>query len=114
LGSLKKAGLIDIIPPESLTPLLRNLTPEEFESFKVHLPKDHNTIEDLIEMVNSPQFQQALDSFSTALRSPEVPSIFFQCELGWNPNAIQGSIAETFLRAIQSKSDQKKENKQKE
>ncbi|CAG8799567.1 28959_t:CDS:10, partial [Gigaspora margarita] len=98
-------NLIDVLTPSEISPLLSN--PEVASALFPHLPNDINrTPEELREVIQSPQFAQALQSLSIALQSGQLGPLLTQ--LGLDPSA--GSGVEAFLRAIQNQVSRQRRN----
>ncbi|CAB0016647.1 unnamed protein product [Nesidiocoris tenuis] len=90
------------VNPESLQAILNN--PEFVRELSRHLPSQgDNTQEDLRSTLASPQFQQALSMFSTALQSGQLGPVVSQFEVGNEAvsAANQGNMEE-FVRALQA------------
>ncbi|RIB04443.1 proteasome complex subunit Rpn13 ubiquitin receptor-domain-containing protein [Gigaspora rosea] len=99
-------NLIDVLTPSEISPLLSNPEVASGTLFP-HLPSDINrTPEELREVIQSPQFAQALQSLSIALQSGQLGPLLTQ--LGLDPSA--GSGVEAFLRAIQNQVSRQRRN----
>lgn len=89
-----------VLDGEALVPLMYGMTEDDLARFKELLPEGHSTLADVADVVASPQFQQAVEQLNTALHSRELPSIWMQCDLQWDPAKLQGSVVECFVRAM--------------
>lgn len=89
-----------VLDGEALVPLIYGMTEADLERFKDMLPEGHTTLADVADLVASPQFQQAVEQLNGALHSRELPSIWMQCDLKWDPAKLQGSVVECFVRAM--------------
>lgn len=92
-------SLTEVLNPSVLEEVIINMPDSAENAFKEFLPEGHNTKQDMINLVHSPQFQQALNRFDSVLHSEDLPSIFYQCELQWNTNDLQGS-SKYFLKFL--------------
>ncbi|KAI4381149.1 hypothetical protein MLD38_007256 [Melastoma candidum] len=87
-------GLGDILKPELIVPLMQMLAMEQrLFSF---LPEDHRTIEDLLELLQSPPFRQQVDSFTYVLRTGQIDLSQF----GINPTKYKFTVL-SFLEALE-------------
>lgn len=108
----ESVDLVQALNPESMIPILAN--PEVQERLIKFLPEGESlpkTEAELRNTVSSPQFQQALSSFSAALQSGQLGPLMSQFELGDDvaTAAAQGDV-EAFVKAMQEqqkKSDEK-------
>ncbi|KAF7726899.1 adhesion regulating molecule 1 [Apophysomyces ossiformis] len=88
--------LSDVLSPEALAPLLND--PEICSSLFPFLPENaQHTPQEVRQVVQNPQFQQALHSLTAALQSGQLGPLLSQ--LGLDPAA--GTDVESFLRAIE-------------
>ncbi|KAG0172529.1 adhesion regulating molecule 1 [Apophysomyces sp. BC1015] len=88
--------LSDVLSPEALAPLLND--PEICSSLFPFLPENaERTPQEVRQVVQNPQFQQALRSLTVALESGQLGPLLGQ--LGLDPAA--GTDVEAFLRAIE-------------
>ncbi|KAF6213350.1 hypothetical protein GE061_011069 [Apolygus lucorum] len=122
-GSATGVDLSTSVNQESLQAILQN--PEFVRELQRHLPSmGDNSQEDLRSTLASPQFQQALSMFSTALQSGQLGPVVGQFEVGNEAvsAANQGNMEE-FVRALQAATisaaspqvkDEEKEVKQEE
>ncbi|KAI4376845.1 hypothetical protein MLD38_014558 [Melastoma candidum] len=104
LGSIENAdaavdpdgglGLGDILKPELIMPLMQKL-PVEQRLFSF-LPEDHRTIEDLLDLLQSPPFRQQVDSFTYVLRTGQIDLSQF----GINPTKYKFTVL-SFLEALE-------------
>ncbi|EFJ46263.1 adhesion molecule [Volvox carteri f. nagariensis] len=85
-------SLAEVLRPETILPVLRD--PAVLEVLGPHLPEEHRTPEALVALAHSPQFQQQLGSFSTALQTGQLDLSQFGLR------ATGYSVAD-FLSAIQ-------------
>ena len=101
-------SLQKVLTPSSLESLITQLPEGAEQLFAEHLPEHHRSRQDVIELVHSPQFRQALSQLNRLLRSEDVPSLFYQCELPWSDEILHMPPVEAFFRAIQRQADSKK------
>jgi len=111
LSSLQ-VDLANVLTSETLIPILANA--EVQQQMIQFLPSGEsipNTAEELRNTVQSPQFQQAVRSFSAALTSGQLGPLMSQFGLGDDAvaAAIQGDL-EAFVKAIQSSVNTDKKN----
>ncbi|GIL74337.1 hypothetical protein Vretimale_2068 [Volvox reticuliferus] len=85
-------SLAEVLRPEAMLPVLRD--PTVLEVLAPHLPEEHRTTEALVTLAHSPQFQQQLNTFSTALQTGQLDLSQFGLR------AAGYSVAD-FLAAIQ-------------
>ncbi|XP_060083008.1 proteasomal ubiquitin receptor ADRM1-B-like [Ylistrum balloti] len=119
LSSMKVPGsdskqdidLVQALNPEMMIPILANKDVQErlikFLPEGESLPK---TEAELRNTISSPQFQQALSSFSAALQSGQLGPLMSQFELGVDvaTAAAQGDL-EAFVKAMQERDGKKDE-----
>jgi hypothetical protein len=67
------------------------------------LPETQQNKEQFIENIRSPQFQQALESLSSALNSENLPYILQSFGLNSQSNRSSFNGVETFIKAIVEK-----------
>ena len=103
--------LTQALNPESMIPILANS--EVQERLVKYLPEGESlpkTEQELRDTVQSPQFQQALSSFSSALQSGQLGPLMSQFGLGEDvANAAAQGDLEAFVKAMQEQ--QKKKDK---
>ncbi|XP_064597179.1 proteasomal ubiquitin receptor ADRM1-A-like isoform X2 [Liolophura sinensis] len=106
-------NLAQALNPESLIPILANS--EVQERLLPYLPEGEalpKTEEELRNTVQSPQFQQALGSFSAALQSGQLGPLMPQFGLGEDvANAAAQGDLEAFVRAMQPQKAEGSEEK---
>ncbi|XP_014778124.1 proteasomal ubiquitin receptor ADRM1 [Octopus bimaculoides] len=104
--------LSQVLKPDDIIPILANS--EIQQHLLQYLPEGEmlpRTEEELRNTVQSPQFQQALQSFSAALRSRELGPLMTQFGLGDDvANAAAEGDLEAFVKALQE-AQKKKEDK---
>ncbi|XP_025089736.1 proteasomal ubiquitin receptor ADRM1-like isoform X2 [Pomacea canaliculata] len=105
--------LAKALNPEAMLPILAN--PEVQQRLIPYLPEGESlpkTEEELRNTVSSPQFQQALTSFSAALQSGQIGPLINQFGLGEDvaTAAAQGDL-EAFVKAMQEAMKKKDEEK---
>eukprot|EP00879_Flechtneria_rotunda_P009097 GHRR01009524.1.p2 GENE.GHRR01009524.1~~GHRR01009524.1.p2 ORF type:complete len:343 (+),score=129.10 GHRR01009524.1:333-1361(+) len=93
-------GLTEVLRPEVLTPLLQD--PEVLERLSAYLPEEQRSRESLITLARSPQFQQQLATFSSALQTGQLDLAQFGLNAG-------GFTVADFLRAIQDLVDRERQ-----
>lgn len=106
--------LSQALNPESMVPILANKEVQErltkFLPEGQELPKSE---EELRNTISSPQFQQALNSFGSALQSGQLGPLMTQFGLGEDvANAAAQGDLDAFVKAMQA--NQKKEEEKKE
>jgi len=84
--------LQQIINADAITPLL--MSPQVQADLLPFLPEGRRTPEELGQILRSPQFQQSLESFSSALQSGQLGELLRQ--FGLDVSGVEG-----FLRALQ-------------
>ncbi|ORY97952.1 proteasome complex subunit Rpn13 ubiquitin receptor-domain-containing protein [Syncephalastrum racemosum] len=95
-GHSANMSLSQVLTPQALTPLLND--PEICAALFPHLPENsERTPEEVRQVVQSPQFQQSLDTLSFALQSGELGPLLTQLGLP----ASAGQNVEAFLNAIE-------------
>ncbi|KAI8087614.1 uncharacterized protein B0P05DRAFT_368649 [Gilbertella persicaria] len=96
-------SLSDILTTQTITPLLND--PEICASLFPFLPEEsERSVEEVRQVVRSPQFSQALQSLSAALQTGQLGPLLTQ--LGLDPSA--GNSVESFLIAISEQAKKKK------
>lgn len=100
--------LSQIINPDTVLPLLSS--PQVQERLLPLLPEGHRTPEELAQLIRSPQFQQSLQHFGSALQSGQLGE--FMRHLGLDPHGSPSSV-EGFLRAIQEQANQNRSQSEK-
>jgi len=108
-GAKEPVDLAKALSPESMIPILANAQVQErlvpFLPEGESLPK---TEEELRNTVQSPQFQQALSSFSSALQSGQLGPLMSQFGLGEDvANAAAQGDMEAFVKAMQEATKKK-------
>nr|KAG5710787.1 hypothetical protein BaRGS_026938 [Batillaria attramentaria] len=105
--------LAKALNPEAMLPILAN--PEVQERLIPYLPEGETlpkTVDELRNTVSSPQFQQALTSFSAALQSGQIGPLMNQFGLGEDvANAAAQGDMEAFVKAMQEATNKKDEDK---
>ncbi|CAI9783403.1 unnamed protein product [Fraxinus pennsylvanica] len=87
-------GLGDILKPEFILPLIDELPLEQ--QLAPYLPEGQWTLEELIELLQSPPFRQQLDSFTYVLRTGQVDLTQF----GIDPSKYKFTVP-SFLEALE-------------
>ena len=100
--------LQEVATPESVAASGILANPEAAAELMETLPEGHQTEQELLETVHSPQFQQALASLSSALSTENYNSIF--ANFGLDPNAgaeemSRGDNVAAFIAAVQAQAD---------
>jgi hypothetical protein len=104
-GKIQKIPDIEeILNPEALKSLLNDL--ENDQELISLLPEEQRTKEKMRENLLSPQLQHAMQVLSEAIRSPGGSAIFASVGLQDSHNPGTDPL-ERFLRALQSKVDQR-------
>ncbi|CAG5124948.1 unnamed protein product [Candidula unifasciata] len=102
-GADKEVDLVKALNPEAMIPILAN--PEIQERLVPYLPEGETlpkTEEGLRSTIQSPQFQQALSSFGSALQSGQLGPLMSQFGLGEDvANAAALGDVEAFVKAMQ-------------
>ncbi|BFZ04717.1 hypothetical protein BsWGS_07756 [Bradybaena similaris] len=102
-GADKEVDLVKALNPEAMIPILAN--PEIQERLIPYLPEGETlpkTEEGLRSTIQSPQFQQALSSFGSALQSGQLGPLMSQFGLGEDvANAAALGDVEAFVKAMQ-------------
>lgn len=110
--SQQQVDLSAAVNSESLQAVLNN--PDFVKELQRHLPStgsDAPTQEQLKSTLQSPQFQQALSMFSTALQSGQLGPVVSQFEMGPEAvNAANSGNMEEFVKALQSATISQQEN----
>ncbi|XP_076456922.1 proteasomal ubiquitin receptor ADRM1-like isoform X2 [Babylonia areolata] len=105
--------LAKALNPEAMLPILANA--EVQERLIPYLPEGESlpkTVDELRSTVSSPQFQQALTSFSRALQSGQLGPLMNQFNLGEDvANAAAQGDMEAFVKAMQEAMKKKEEGK---
>ncbi|KAL4217766.1 adhesion regulating molecule 1 [Mactra antiquata] len=105
----KEVDLSQALNPESMIPILANS--EVQERLIQYLPEGEvlpKSEEELRATVTSPQFKQALSSFSSALQSGQLGPLMTQFGLGEDvANAAAQGDLEGFVKAMQARQDKK-------
>ncbi|KAI9033839.1 proteasome complex subunit Rpn13 ubiquitin receptor-domain-containing protein [Phycomyces nitens] len=97
--------LNDVLTPQAIRPLLND--PEISRSLFPFLPDNvEHSEEEVRQVVQSPQFQQSLQSLSSAIQSGQLGPLLSQ--LGLDPSA--GQSVEAFLRAIEKQARDRERN----
>ncbi|CAK85966.1 unnamed protein product (macronuclear) [Paramecium tetraurelia] len=98
-------SLTDLLTTEFLTQIAKDQ--EYFEALKEHLPPDQQNLEQFRENLLSPQFKQALDQLTHALKGRERSSVIQQLDLDYRilEQEFDGVIA--FVKAIIRKAQNK-------
>ncbi|XP_050407502.1 proteasomal ubiquitin receptor ADRM1-B [Patella vulgata] len=111
-----RVDLSQALNPESMIPILAN--PDIQRQLVPYLPEGETlpkTEGELRNTISSPQFQQALSSFSSALQSGDLGPLMTQFGLGEDvANAAAQGDMEAFVKAMQEgmkKEDDKKDDK---
>lgn len=104
--------LVQALNPESMIPILANS--EVQERLAEYLPDGESlpkTEQELRATVQSPQFQQALSSFSSALQSGQLGPLMSQFGLGEDvANAAAEGDLEAFVKAMQEQQKKDKDD----
>lgn len=95
-------GLGDILKPELILPLINDLPLEQ--QLASYLPEGRWTPEDLLELLQSPQFRQQVDSFSYVLRTGQIDLSQF----GIDPSKYRFTVL-SFLEALEDSVSRKPE-----
>lgn len=108
-----KIDLAKALNPEAMLPILANRDVQE--RLIPYLPEGETlpkTVEELRNTISSPQFQQALTSFSAALQSGQLGPLMNQFGLGDDvANAAAQGDMEAFVKAMQEAMKKKEEDK---
>ncbi|CAD8165973.1 unnamed protein product [Paramecium octaurelia] len=98
-------SLTDILTGEFLTQIAKD--EEFFQALKEYLPPDQQSIEQFKENLLSPQFKQALDQLTHALKGRERSSVIQQLDLDYRilEQEFDGVVA--FIKAIMRKDQNK-------
>ncbi|XP_005091550.1 proteasomal ubiquitin receptor ADRM1 isoform X2 [Aplysia californica] len=109
-GAAKEGvDLAKALSPEAMVPILAN--PQVQERLIPYLPEGESlpkTEEELRNTIQSPQFQQALSSFSSALQSGQLGPLMSQFGLGEDvANAAAQGDMEAFVKAMQEATKKK-------
>ncbi|CAG8449210.1 6258_t:CDS:2 [Ambispora gerdemannii] len=104
-GRQPDLSLVDVLTPSAISPLLSN--PEIASALFPHIPQNLERTEDeLREVIQSPQFTQALQTLSVALQSGQLGPLLTSLGL----DASAGIGVEAFLRAIQEQANRQQNN----
>ncbi|GMH13391.1 hypothetical protein Nepgr_015232 [Nepenthes gracilis] len=87
-------GLGDLLKPDLILPLLETLPIEE--RLSPYLPEGQRTLDDLMELLQSPPFRQQVDSFTYVLRTGQIDLSQF----GIEPSKYKLSVL-SFLEALE-------------
>ncbi|MBZ3877926.1 Proteasomal ubiquitin receptor ADRM1 [Sciurus carolinensis] len=105
LGSSQQVGLTSVLTPEIMVPNLANANVQQhmlpYLPFRESLPQTAGEIQSTL---TSPQFQQTLIMFSTALASRQLGP--FICQFGLPAEAVEATNkgdVEAFAKAMQNK-----------
>eukprot|EP00877_Chromochloris_zofingiensis_P010437 jgi/Chrzof1/5647/Cz16g10040.t1 len=96
-------SLAEVLQPEALAPLLQD--PEVVSRLAPYLPEEHRSPESLRDLARSPQFQQQLHTFSTALQTGQLDLAQFGLQ-------ARGFSVADFLAAIQELVDRERQQRQ--
>ncbi|KAK6967714.1 adhesion regulating molecule 1 [Biomphalaria glabrata] len=111
-GAGKEVDLAKALSPEAMIPILANS--EVQKRLIPYLPEGESlpkTEEELRNTVQSPQFQQALSSFSSALQSGQLGPLMSQFGLGEDvANAAAQGDMEAFVKAMQEAGKKKEKD----
>jgi len=96
------ASLSQIINADSVLPLIMN-NPNVINQLLPLLPEERRTPEEIVQVLRSPQFQQSLETFSSALQSGQLTEMIrqFNIQTSGGPQTI-----ESFLTQLQNQSQQ--------
>jgi len=98
-----------VLSSSRLEAFIINLSSQDEARLAEYLPDECRTKQDMIELIHSAQFQQAVASLDRVLHSEDLPSIFYQLGLTWSDDILHRPVVESFFRAIQKKvQDEKK------
>eukprot|EP01087_Luapelamoeba_hula_P013755 TRINITY_DN395_c0_g3_i1.p1 TRINITY_DN395_c0_g3~~TRINITY_DN395_c0_g3_i1.p1 ORF type:complete len:394 (-),score=133.63 TRINITY_DN395_c0_g3_i1:69-1250(-) len=97
------ANLAHIMTPEALMPLLSD--PAIRDQLLSFMPEGNRSPEELQQVMRSPQFQQALGQFNTALQSGQLGQLMPMFGLPSNIGGPQGGVS-ALLRALQENAPQ--------
>ena len=105
----REPDLEDILDPNANKEILALLDDEKVvEELAQHLPESMRSREDMIEQIQSPQFQGALRRLQRAVNGPQMPTLLQQMGInGRNQNAM-GVTA--FVNAIQPEDANEKDD----
>lgn len=95
-------GLGDILKPELILPLINDLPLDQ--QLASYLPEGRWTPEDLLELLQSPQFRQQVDSFTYVLRTGQIDLSQF----GIDPSKYRFTVL-SFLEALEDSVSNKPE-----
>ncbi|GAB4854064.1 regulatory particle non-ATPase [Ancistrocladus abbreviatus] len=87
-------GLGDLLKPDLILPLLETLPIEE--RLAPYLPEGQQTLDDLIELLQSPPFRQQVDTFTYVLRTGQIDLTQF----GIDPSKYKFTVL-SFLEALE-------------
>ncbi|OVA19299.1 26S proteasome complex ubiquitin receptor [Macleaya cordata] len=109
LSSIEPEGLElgDILTPELILPLIETLPLEQ--RLASYLPEGHLTPEELMELLQSPQFRQQVESFTYVLRTGQVDLSQF----GIDPSKYKFSV-QSFLEALDDSVSKVSESEERE
>lgn len=102
-GSASNVGqsstrLSQIINPDQVIPIIMG-SPAVVERLLPLLPEERRTTEELQQILRSPQFQQAVDFFGSAVQSGQADDLLRQ--FGIQPGNQHGLTMESFLQRLQ-------------
>merc|ERR1712228_953256 len=96
----QRAAMEDILDPSANKEILALLDDEKVvEELTQHLPESMRTRADMIEQIQSPQFQGALRRLQRAVNGPQMPSLLQQMGINESNQNAMGVTA--FVNAIQ-------------
>jgi len=99
-------SLSQIMNPDEIAPFLNN--PAVQDQLLPLLPEGRRTPEELHSILRSPQFQQSLEAFGSALQSGQLGELLRQFGVGsGGPSSLEG-----FLYALQQRQNQQRQQNQ--
>eukprot|EP00484_Ammonia_sp_Unknown_P021058 CAMPEP_0197036248 /NCGR_PEP_ID=MMETSP1384-20130603/13817_1 /TAXON_ID=29189 /ORGANISM="Ammonia sp." /LENGTH=376 /DNA_ID=CAMNT_0042466409 /DNA_START=29 /DNA_END=1159 /DNA_ORIENTATION=+ len=102
----REPDLEDILDPNANQEILALLDDEKMvEQLAEHLPESMRSRQDIVEQLQSPQFQGALRRLQSAIQGPQMPTILSQ--MGINPPSENAMGVTAFVNAIQPNNDKK-------
>merc|ERR1740129_966379 len=109
----REPDLEDILDPNANNEIMQLLDDEKVvEELAQHLPETMQTRQDMIEQIQSPQFQGALRRLQRAVNGPQMPSLLQSMGI---QNASENAMGVTaFVNAIQPDDGSKKDDKAKD
>merc|ERR1712130_664321 len=109
----REPDLEDILDPNANKEILALLDDEKVvEELAQHLPESMRSRDDMIEQIQSPQFQGALRRLQRAVNGPQMPMLLQQMGINNNNNNQNAMGVTAFVNAIQpddGKSDDDKD-----